>query len=145
MDIVAVAKSEEIEAQTRLLISEYAAARIAMDYRKVAGLLHPDARYIMPTNSKIPHFSGECAGRDHICELMRQSDAVLEFYNSRVFDPVISGNRAAIRWETTQRNRGTGTALKVAGSAFITQDDGLIIEYIHYCDTATVEALAAGL
>ena len=130
------------QATTERLIADYSQARIAMDYRRIAALLHPQARFIMPANASASPFSGECRGREHICELMRQSDAMLEFYDVRILDALIDGCRAPVRWSAMHRNRGTGAALSVSGCAFITQADGLINEYIHYVDTATINELA---
>lgn len=127
---------------TRQIIKGYSQARAAMDYRRVGAYLHPDARYIMPANANTSVFSGECHGREVICELMRQSDALIEFYDLKLEGVIVEGNRAAVRWKTLQRNRGTGAAMPVSGCAFITQVDGLITEYVHYCDTATIDALA---
>ncbi len=130
------------ECTTRRLIAEYARARVTMDYSRIAALLHPDARFIMPANKSTSLFSGECRGRELICNLMRQSDAQLEFYDTNVFGTIVQGNRAAVQWSAMQRNRGTGAALQVSGCAFITQENGLVTEYVHYCDTATINELA---
>lgn len=127
---------------TRQVVDDYIAARIALDYREIAKLLHPDARFVMPANTGHSLFSGECCGRELICELFRQSDALLEFYDAQILDVLIDGNKAAVRWFTMQRNRGAGDPLPVSGCAFITQVGGLITEYVHYVDTATINELA---
>lgn len=133
---------ESVEVVTRQVVEEYAQARMSMDYRRVHAILHPDARYVMPANPNTSLFSGACCGREHICELMRQSDAMIEFYDARILDILIEGNRAAARWSTMQRNRGSGAAMPVSGCAFITQSGGLITEYVHYVDTAAINELA---
>jgi ketosteroid isomerase-like protein len=130
------------DAVTRQLVEEYTQARIAMDYRRIAAVLDPDAVYEMPANPATSVYSGECRGRDNICELMRQCDAMLELRESRILDVLIDGERAAVRWSTLQRNRGTGDAVPVYGCAFITQRDGLITRYVNYVDTATINELA---
>ena len=130
-----------VREQTKNLVQAYASARIALDYAAMAALLHPEARFVMPANSLTSAFAGECRGRDNICEMLRQADAMLEFYDVRILDLLIDGNKAVTRWTSTQRNRGGGPSQRIRGCAFFTQENGLIIENIRYCDTAAVHAL----
>ncbi len=127
---------------THNIIAQYAKARAAMDYARIRELLHPDARFVMPGNFKTAFFGGECRGRDNICDLLRHTDAQIEFFDVEVVDAIVDGVKAAVRWRTQQRNRGSGSPMTLEGCSVLTQKNGLIFEYFNYCDTATICALA---
>lgn len=130
------------EAQTRQVIEDYVEARTAMDYPRISELLHPDARWIMPASCRATRFSGACSGRENICNLLREWDAQIQFFDAKVLDMLIDGNRGVTRWTARQRNRGTGATLLISGCGVFTQVDGLITEYYHYVDTAAINELA---
>ncbi len=136
-------RSREDETEiTRRVVDAFAVARFAMDYEEAAKFIHPDGGFIVPANKPISQYGGICRGRANICTMFRQVDAIHAFYNVDLFDTIVSGDRAVIRWRAMQRNRGSGAPISIEYCGVLRQKDGMIVEFVRYSDTAAIEALA---
>ena len=134
-------QAQSLAAETLRVLQDFAAARLKRDYARLVTIFHPDARFVLPSSQPLAYFGGECHSARMICDMFRQSDALLESYDFKLYPPLIDGNHGAARWDTMQRNRGTGNGVLLSGAGFLTQVDGLITEYFEFFDTAAVATL----
>lgn len=116
-------------------------ARHAKDYRTVIAGFHPQAHFRLVGVVPGTPFSGLRIGRDRIFESIQQFDVAFEMFDFEVTEIIFEDPKAALTWRTRIRNRGAGPTLEIEGSDFAAYEDGLIISFTQYYDTAAMAEL----
>ncbi len=86
------------------------------------------------------HFEGHAA----VIEAVKTIDAALEFLSFDIADLIIDGDKLALRWHATLRNRQTGVIGNLAVFDLITLRDGLFCRYEEFLDTDGFRRLMTG-
>ncbi len=80
---------------------------------------------------------GVWLGREALGESIRQVDIEYEWLDVEVFDIVVDGDRAAVRWRAFWRNRGSGAPGAMELAHFLRFNNGLIVEMHEFLDNSS--------
>jgi hypothetical protein len=86
--------------------------------------------------------AGVLQGVDAFRENIRITDAEYEPLDMEVLDLLVEGDRSAVRWRTSWRNRGTGYTRTLDMAHFLHWENGWVVEMFEYLDYHGMMALA---
>jgi ketosteroid isomerase-like protein len=86
--------------------------------------------------------AGVLQGVEAFRENIRLTDAEYEPLESEVLDLLVEGERSAVRWRNSWRNRGTGYRRTLDMAHFLHWRNGRVVEMFEYLDYHGMMALA---
>lgn len=87
--------------------------------------------------------AGVLEGIDAFRENIRITDAEYEPLDSEILDVLVEGDRSAVRWRNSWRNRGTGYTRMLDMAHFLHWKNGRVVEMFEYLDYHGMMALAS--
>ncbi|MGO8842605.1 MAG: nuclear transport factor 2 family protein [Methyloceanibacter sp.] len=118
------------------LLEELYAARVRGDLDALAKLFARHATFQVAGSDQASPMPTLVKGHAGIMSLMQGMIATFELSDFAILEMLIDGASAAIRWQATIHYTGTGQIFSSELADFITTDNGQVVSFIEFLDTA---------
>jgi len=132
----------DFRAERKALVERITVARIVGDFDYLESASAPDIIVKLIGAPDLFPYCGEYHGRRDARQALEQAHIEFSFHDMKLDHILIDGEKVAVRWRGTLRNRGTGASGHFEGFTHLIFEAGLIKEYFTFIDTAAMRALA---
>ena len=136
----ALGRAEKVALVTILLET-----RLSRRDQEFAACFTEDGVFEICGNPATLRCAGRWTGRSQIIEAARYFDSELRTADMRIDEPLIDGDKIAVRWSMTIARRGGGGAAATRCSLWLRLCGPLIREFTLATDTALIDAIVHGL
>ncbi len=135
-----MATRDEIES---VLKAAYA-ARVKGDIAGIRAVFAPNVTFQVAGSDKASPMCTTACGRDDVDKLMENMIATFVLKDFEFVEMLIEGSKAAVRWRATIHHTGTDQVFSTELADFIEVQNGQIVSFVEFLDTAlATQVLAA--
>lgn len=115
--------------------------RMRGDFNTILSYFSKDCHFRLAGSSGVNPLSSVCIGHQQILEKIKTMNVLIEYCDIQPVAYVVDDDQFVVRWVGRWRNRGTGPAEDLEGVAHVRFNEGLIVDYTNFVDTAVIASL----
>jgi ketosteroid isomerase-like protein len=131
-------------AEMEQLIRKLYAARVAGDVEAIMAWAAPDVHFALAGDPTASPVAGRLTGADKLRPQLVQLIQAFTFHRYDITTLLVEGSRAAVRAKAKITSVRSGATVDMELTDFIEVEDGRVVSFVQFCDTAMVAKISTG-